>query len=136
MLQEQLLQQGIRPKRYTSGDQKTLCPKCSHTRKDRKDPCLSLTIDGESAVWIAIIAVGLALFGTKADQQEEPGRHPRGRAARQEPRRMRRSSGLPSVASVPTRFGAIESGLSGDFSRSSRPKPTASLSRTSATASW
>src|SRR2546423_15648368 len=51
MLQEQLLQQGIRPKRYTSGDQKTLCPKCSHTRKDRKDPCLSLTIDGEGAVW-------------------------------------------------------------------------------------
>src|SRR5262249_23234028 len=51
MLAEQLLQQGIRPKRYTSGDQKLLCPKCSHTRKDRRDPCLSLTIDGESAVW-------------------------------------------------------------------------------------
>src|SRR5437764_8963066 len=51
MLAEQLLQQGIRPTRYDSGDQKLLCPKCSHTRKDRKDPCLSLTIDGESAVW-------------------------------------------------------------------------------------
>src|SRR5215471_2620216 len=50
-LPEQLLQQGIRPKRYGSGDQKLLCPKCSHTRKDRRDPCLSLTIDGESAVW-------------------------------------------------------------------------------------
>ena len=51
MLAEQLLQQGIRPTRYGSGDQKLLCPKCSHTRKDRKDPCLSLTLDGESAVW-------------------------------------------------------------------------------------
>src|SRR5215831_659576 len=51
MLAEQLLQQGIRPTRYTSGDQKLLCPKCSHTRKNRRDPCLSLTIDGESAVW-------------------------------------------------------------------------------------
>jgi twinkle protein len=51
MLAERLLEQGIRPKRYSDGDQKLLCPKCSHTRKDRKDPCLSLTIDGEGAVW-------------------------------------------------------------------------------------
>jgi twinkle protein len=51
MLAERLLEQGIRAKRYTSGDQKLLCPKCSQTRRDRKDPCLSLTIDGENAVW-------------------------------------------------------------------------------------
>src|SRR6478672_8931531 len=50
-LPELLLQYGIRPRNYREGDQKLLCPKCSHQRKNRKDPCLSLTIERESAVW-------------------------------------------------------------------------------------
>src|SRR5437588_10173151 len=48
---EKLLEQGIRPRRYVAGDQKLTCPQCSHTRRDRTDPCLSLTIDGDGAVW-------------------------------------------------------------------------------------
>lgn len=31
--------------RRTHGDDKVLCPKCSHTRKNKKDPCLSINID-------------------------------------------------------------------------------------------
>lgn len=35
---------GIITKRY-SGEDKVLCPKCSHTRKNKKDPCLSIDLD-------------------------------------------------------------------------------------------
>ena len=35
---------GIQVKR-TSGEVKTLCPKCSHTRKNKNDFCLSVNID-------------------------------------------------------------------------------------------
>src|SRR5215471_6217010 len=51
-LAERLLAHGIRPRRYTDGDQKLVCPKCSHTRWKQSDPCLSLTIDGDRAVWL------------------------------------------------------------------------------------
>jgi twinkle protein len=50
-LAEKLLEHGIRPRRYVDGDQKLTCPRCSHTRRNRTDPCLSLTIDSETAVW-------------------------------------------------------------------------------------
>ena len=74
MLAEDLLEQGIRPKRWSSGDQKLLCPKCSATRKNRKDLCLSLTIDGDSVLWNchncgwagAIVAGGLDPRDTSA----------------------------------------------------------------------
>lgn len=36
----------------TSGTTKTLCPACSHTRKKKKDPCLSVNIDkGAAKCW-------------------------------------------------------------------------------------
>ena len=50
-LPEKLLEQGIRPRRYTDGAQKLTCPRCSHTRRDQRGPSLSLTIDGDGAVW-------------------------------------------------------------------------------------
>src|SRR5271156_6170330 len=40
------LQGGVR-----QGNHKSLCPKCSHTRRKKTDPCLSITIDGNGAVW-------------------------------------------------------------------------------------
>ena len=49
---ERLLAHGIRPRHYCEGNQKLVCPKCSHTRRKRGDPCLSLTIDGDRAVWL------------------------------------------------------------------------------------
>jgi twinkle protein len=55
-LSERLLAEGIRlpPGSYSPGDRKVICPKCSHTRKHRSDPCLSVTIqpDGETAMWM------------------------------------------------------------------------------------
>jgi twinkle protein len=50
-LAELLLEHGIRPRSYREGGQKLLCPKCSHQRKHHTDPCLSLTIEGDDAVW-------------------------------------------------------------------------------------
>jgi len=52
LIAELLLEHGIRPKDYLDGDQKLICPQCSHRRKDRRDPCLSLTIDRYGAVWL------------------------------------------------------------------------------------
>lgn len=50
-LAELLLAHGIRPRTHGDGDQKLACPRCSHTRRKRSDPCLSLAIDGDRAVW-------------------------------------------------------------------------------------
>jgi len=36
---------GINLKNRSSGQIKTICPKCSHTRKKKSDPCLSVNID-------------------------------------------------------------------------------------------
>ena len=52
-LVERLLQFGIRLDNYAPGDKKLLCPKCSHTRRNKADPCLSVTVDADAdhAVW-------------------------------------------------------------------------------------
>jgi twinkle protein len=52
-LQEKLLEQGIRLMSYGEGSQKITCPKCSATRRNKCDPCLSVRIDvgGDGAVW-------------------------------------------------------------------------------------
>src|SRR5689334_10019670 len=51
VLPELLLQRGIRLRDYRQGNHKIPCPRCSHTRKKRTDPCLSLTIERDRAVW-------------------------------------------------------------------------------------
>jgi twinkle protein len=43
-IREQFSQLGIETKRNHGGD-KVLCPKCSHTRKNKKDPCLSIDLN-------------------------------------------------------------------------------------------
>jgi twinkle protein len=48
---ERLLVYGIRLKSYAAGTRKITCPKCSHTRRNKADPCLSVTIDGVAATW-------------------------------------------------------------------------------------
>ena len=50
-LAEKLAEQGIRPPSFGNGSYKIRCPKCSDSRKDKNDPCLSLTISDEGAVW-------------------------------------------------------------------------------------
>ena len=44
--------EGIALTSYAPGSYKTRCPKCSHARKKKRDPCLSVTIEADdSAVW-------------------------------------------------------------------------------------
>jgi twinkle protein len=51
-LPEKLIEHGIRLRSHGSGSHKVTCPKCSHTRRAKHDPCLSVTIDSEGgAVW-------------------------------------------------------------------------------------
>ena len=46
---DKLREYGIQVRHGSRGDVKVLCPKCSHTRKHRSDPCLSVNI--EKGVW-------------------------------------------------------------------------------------
>ena len=50
-LSEKLIEHGIRLRSYGSGSHKLTCPECSHTRRAKHDPCLSVTINGQGAVW-------------------------------------------------------------------------------------
>lgn len=83
---EKLLEQGIRPRSHAPGNYKVLCPKCSHTRKNRSDPCLSLTIEADDrAVWDCKNGCGFK-GAAAADRSESrqrkarpaPARPPRG----------------------------------------------------------
>jgi twinkle protein len=48
---EQLVEQGIRLRSWSLGNHKSTCPKCSHDRKNKTEPCLSVTIESDGAVW-------------------------------------------------------------------------------------
>lgn len=49
---EKLLDKNIILKSYAVGDYKTTCPECSHTRRNKTDQCLSVSIkDDGGAVW-------------------------------------------------------------------------------------
>src|SRR3954451_23686916 len=79
-LAERLLEHGIRPLSYAIGNHKLLCPKCSHTRKDHKDPCLSLTIEDDGAVWDCKNGCGF-----RGSVKQSWSKTPRTRAARPSP---------------------------------------------------
>ena len=51
VLRDKLARQGIEIRGWREGNHKTVCPKCSATRRKKRDPCLSVTIDGDGAVW-------------------------------------------------------------------------------------
>lgn len=49
---EQAEQLGIDTRGKTRGQLKTTCPKCSHERRNnRREPCLSVNLDGDAPVW-------------------------------------------------------------------------------------
>lgn len=50
-LTERLLSHGIRLPRHVPGGYKITCPKCSANRRNKSDPCLSITIEAQDAVW-------------------------------------------------------------------------------------
>ena len=47
-----LAERGIRLRNHATGEHRTTCPWCSHTRQKKHDPCLGVKIDGAGgAVW-------------------------------------------------------------------------------------
>lgn len=49
---DQLVKHGIKLKNYNTGSHKTTCPRCSHTRKDKSDPCLWVDVKHNNlALW-------------------------------------------------------------------------------------
>lgn len=44
-IEELASKHGIRLRYYNKGSQKVTCPKCSHQRAKKDDPCLSIRID-------------------------------------------------------------------------------------------
>src|SRR5882762_8829589 len=73
-LAERLLEHGIRPRSYAPGNHKLLCPQCSHIRKNKSDPCLSLTIEDDGAVWDCKNGCG---FRGSVQESEAPTARPR-----------------------------------------------------------
>ena len=42
----------IELRNITAGDHRTTCPQCSHTRHNKKEPCLSVTIEDDGVpIW-------------------------------------------------------------------------------------
>ena len=51
-MMDKLAGYGIQLRNTKAGDHKTICPQCSHTRRNKKDQCLSVTIEQSgSVVW-------------------------------------------------------------------------------------
>lgn len=50
-LADKLADHGIRLGSYAEGNRKVTCPKCSAQRKNKTDPCLSVTVTDDGAVW-------------------------------------------------------------------------------------
>ena len=48
-MRERLNEIGITLRSYDNGNRKGICPKCSHTRRNKREPCLSVKIEGESS---------------------------------------------------------------------------------------
>ena len=76
-LQDSLSVQGITLRRYTEGTAKILCPKCSHTRKNKTEPCLSVTVDAKGAVWICHNCEWSGSVSERPEQITRPIRHKR-----------------------------------------------------------
>jgi twinkle protein len=92
-LAELLLEHGIRPRSYREGGQKLLCPKCSHQRKHCTDPCLSLTIERDGAVWKCHHC---GWSGTVSERDTTPGDRRSQRCRRPIPARPTKEPGEPT----------------------------------------
>ncbi len=74
---DDLVRQDIKLKSYNVGSHKTICPRCSHTRSDKKDPCLWINIKSpelalgkcHNCSWRP--KAGDVTSGARAEQQEE-----------------------------------------------------------------
>jgi twinkle protein len=89
---EDLQAQQIKLKTHVPGSHKTTCPRCSHTRKNKKDPCL----------WVNIKDDGLALWkchncmwtGSAGNHHQSGGDH-------QPQRTYKKPAAAPKAAAMP-----------------------------------
>ena len=93
-LRDRLAEHGIALPRYREGSQKTLCPQCSHTRRKKTDPCLSVTIDDKGATWLCHNH-GCGFSGGIVDGDDRPQPAPRNAGHR------RTEPAKPPLAKVP-----------------------------------
>ena len=104
---EHLADVGIRLRGYGNGSQKVVCPKCSHTRRNKTDPCLSVTISDEG---VAYLCHHCGWKGGARDHDERPAQVVRFKA---------RDADMPSIG--PLSHDAVEfftrRGLSADVLR-------------------
>ena len=49
-IHEQLIKEGIRVNSQQA-QQKVICPQCSHTRRNKQEPCLSVSLENDMALW-------------------------------------------------------------------------------------
>jgi twinkle protein len=77
-LADKLAGEGIVPKDLHCGDQKLICPKCSAQRRNKTEPCLSLTITDDGAVWKCHNCEwsGGARTGKRSEYQPQSKREP------------------------------------------------------------
>jgi len=78
MIEDLLFQEGIRVKCKGLGTVKTVCPKCSSSRKNKSDPCLSVTFEPNGAVYLCHHC---GFTGGVTDRSPDDIRAPRHRSA-------------------------------------------------------
>jgi twinkle protein len=66
---------GVVLKHYRPGNHKTTCPQCSHARRNKSDPCLSVTIDAKGAVVKCHHCDWTEAFNDERDDSPFPVRH-------------------------------------------------------------
>lgn len=84
---DELIRNGIKLRDYSVRPHKTTCPRCSHTRKDKKDPCLWVNIkESNLAMWKCHNCVWTGSAGDVSHgAREEEQRHQRREYRKPEP---------------------------------------------------
>ena len=81
-MHDELERLGIHFRQHRYGNHKTTCPQCSHQRRKKRDPCLSVTIRDDGAVWLCHHC---GWKGGVSDGEPQRYRRPLGQRARHKP---------------------------------------------------
>jgi hypothetical protein len=83
ILIEKLKELGVSLRDYGTGEHVTTCPRCSHLRKKKRLPCLSVKIEADLILYYCHhcgFAGGLNEHGATANTTHRPGYRPDGKA--------------------------------------------------------
>jgi twinkle protein len=98
-LAEKLFDHGIRLRSYAEGSSKVICPRCSHNRTKRDDPCLSVSVNGEGALWKCHHCDWRGGVNEGEDQRRH-GKRRHGRRERVSPEKPKRALGAITPAAL------------------------------------